>query len=955
MEYQYLRAAAYVPAPAQGPFAVPMYTLALPAHWEEPVLRLYHDGLSQRQAERRHRVPTKHINQLLRATAPDIVTVDSTARFGTANPWLYCTDPYPMPVTNLYVATWLKSLQRNPDDPETVGLLMDCFRDLDTSALSWQPGTVDLLALQDTPRKTAVPAPHVYRLLPDVLAARITRLAPYEHKGKRLAFRQVAGLGGSRGAGSGGAELMSDLIEYVPTRRGGGEGKPAYYAATLRVTVRTVPFSPVPRVHLSAGVRRFVSGKVFMPYGKGVSAYLLPDAALVHDGPVPQRFAVAMLDWKNGTTDWRQGGPEGMLTQVTALDALPSPDRLVKEADHWIHGRDGIQIAVGHHAAMGKHTIGTGLMPSERRRLIEWAEQALAPEFAPIPKLTRSSYARPPRKQLKKLPSIPTKKEKTPEELAAIHDKRDRYSAYNAQVLRERLAEALEGEDLTALVLYQSDIMRDRIIAAAEAQLGLAGLRREEAPDTWIWESEELTLRLHARRLGALGGPLGGDRVPRRGKEHDEAIADRRTQVANAMTGLRAAVPGIRLALVELDGQEAFRQGKRRSDPKYAIRLGCADAGLVTQFIRPLDATIEKPEKAMEDARMRATSAWSDAVRQTGVRLLPQHTLGDLIPAGLSQVAFHLVERRHDGPTGKQQFTPIAILIRPGAKCVLGRSADMHEWVPYPELLKALTGRVEAKRTSADQAALMAAFIKQTLSSLRSTPTLVLAHAQDVRKRWTWLKNDGLEQDRLGLDGGPAQRIGLYGKQLRVVRVADGTRDETAQCWAEREELNPELEGQQRGGIAMGLWRSAVRGDSGRVFYSTVGKSGTQSKLTNDDAKLTPHTNPSGNSAHRPTANAWNPDLLEFTVACLQPGDDAEAWAAFVHQQRFSEDFREARDGLGLPLVLHLARLADDYALPHEIEDAVDPTQPQPAASPDEDPSGQLAFDFDLDDAEDDE
>ncbi|MCF1593855.1 pPIWI_RE module domain-containing protein [Streptomyces muensis] len=949
MEYQYLRAAAYVPDPARGPFAVPMYTLTLPAHWEEPVLRLYHDGLNERQAERRRRVPTRHINQLLRATAPDIVTVDSTARFGSANPWLYRTEPYPMAVTNLYVATWLKSLQRSPNDPETAGLLMDCFRDLDTSALSWQPGMVDLLELQDTPRETAVPASHVYRLLPDVLADRVTRLAPYEHNGKRLVFRQVAGLGGSRGAGSGGAELMSDLIEYVPTRRGGGDGKPAYYAATIRVTVRTVPFSPVPRIHLSAGVRRFVRGKVYIPYGKGVSAYLLPDASLVHDGPVPQRFAVAMLDWKNGTTSWRQGGPEGMLTQVTALDALPSPDRLVKEADHWIRSRDGIQVAVGHHAVMGKHTIGTGLMPSERRRLIEWAEQALAPEFVPVPKLRRSAYAGPPTKQLKKLPSIP-KKEQTPEDLAAILDKREQRSAHNAQVLRARLAEALEGEDLTAFVLYQSDVIRDQIVAAAEAGLGLAGLRREEAADTWTWKSEELTVRLYARPLGALGGPLGGDRVPRRGKEHDEAIADRRTQVTNAMHSLRAAVPGVRLAFVELDGEEAFRHAKRRSDPKYAIRLGCADAGLVTQFIRPLDAATETEEKALEDARMRAASAWSDGMRQTGVRLVPQHTLGDaLIPVGLNQVAFHLVERRQDGPTGKQQFTPIAVLIRPGAKCVLGRSADMHEWVPYPELLKALTGRVEAKRSSADQAAFMAAFIKQTLSSLRSTPTLVLTHAQDVRKRWPWLKNDGLEQDRLGLDGGPAQRIGLYGKQLRVVRIADGTRDETAQCWAEREELNPGLEGQQRGGITMGLWKPEVPGDSGRVFYSTVGKSSTQTKLTNDDAKLTPHTNPSGNSAHRPTANAWNPDLLELTVACLQPGDDAEAWAAFVHQQRFSEDYREARDGLGMPLALHLARLADDYALPHEIEDSVDPTQPQPTDPPVKDSLGQMAFAFDFD------
>ncbi|MER6143080.1 RNaseH domain-containing protein [Streptomyces sparsogenes] len=83
--------------------------------------------------------------------------------------------------------------------------------------------------------------------------------------------------------------------------------------------------------------------------------------------------------------------------------------------------------------------------------------------------------------------------------------------------------------------------------------------------------------------------------------------------------------------------------------------------------------------------------------------------------------------------------------------------------------------------------------------------------------------------------------------------------------------------------------------------------------------------NASGNNAYRPTVNAWNPDLLELTMACLQPDDDAEAWAAFVHQQRFSEDYRAGREGLALPLILHLARLADDYALSHEIEEALDP------------------------------
>ncbi|MFI0774664.1 pPIWI_RE module domain-containing protein [Streptomyces sp. NPDC021212] len=945
MEYQRIRTAAYMPDPAQGSFAHPLYTLALPTEWEEQILKLHHFGLSEREAAWRRRVPTRNINQLMRATAPDVVTVDSTATFGAQQPWLYCANEYPMSVMNSFIATWLRHLQRKPDDPESTALLMETFRSMDTASLQWQMSMVDLLAQQSlSPGGTASPAQHVYRLLPDVLAGRITHLEPYEHNGERLEFHQVAGIGGTRGPGSGGAELMSwPPREHAPKAKSDGSGKRSYYSAVIRISVRTVPFSSMPRVHLSAGIRRFVTGKVWMPYQKGASVYLRPDASLVPDGPEPQRFSVAMIQWKHGTTDWRQGGAEGMLAGVTALDGLPSVDRLVKEADHWIGGRDGIALAVGHQTTMGPHTIGTGLMPSERRRLIEWAEQALAPELVPVPQLERSGYAHPPKKQLKKLPSIP-KKEIPQAKLAAIIDHRERASSDNASLRRKALAEALEGADFVGLILHQTDDQRDRLVAAAEENLGLAGQREEHRPDSWVWESEELTVRLHARPLGTLGAPLGGDRIPRRGKEHEEAIGERRRAVAKTLKELRDSMPGVQVAFVELEGDRSFLREKRRTDPKHAIRLGSADAGLVTQFIRPLDTEMEA-EKAEEDAVLRAAAAWSDGLRQTGMRFVPQHTLGELIPPGLNQVAFHLVERRHDGPTGKAQFTPIAVLIRPGAKCIMGKTAEMHQWVPYPELLKSLTGRVrEAElKTSAQQSALMAAFIKKTLAGLRSAPTLVLSHAQDIRKRWPWLRNDGLEQDRLGLDCGPAQRIGLYGRHLRVIRIADSSRDETSQWWAEAEELRPEQMGKRRAGIAKGLWVPRAPGETGRVFYSTADKSSTQTKLTNDDAKLTGHVNAQGKSAFRPTTNAWNPELLEVAVACLQPGDNAEAWAAFVHQQRFCDDYR---DVLGLPLVLHLARLADQYALPHEDEEAVDPETSQTAVSSPEEPTGQMTFDF---------
>lgn len=42
---------------------------------------------------------------------------------------------------------------------------------------------------------------------------------------------------------------------------------------------------------------------------------------------------------------------------------------------------------------------------------------------------------------------------------------------------------------------------------------------------------------------------------------------------------------------------------------------------------------------------------------------------------------------------------------------------------------------------------------------------------------------------------------------------------------------------------------------------------------------------------------------------------DPELWAALVHQLRRAPDYR---DTLGLPLQLHLAKLTEEYVLPHD-------------------------------------
>jgi hypothetical protein len=245
----------------------------------------------------------------------------------------------------------------------------------------------------------------------------------------------------------------------------------------------------------------------------------------------------------------------------------------------------------------------------------------------------------------------------------------------------------------------------------------------------------------------------------------------------------------------------------------------------------------------------------------------------------------------------------------------------MNQWVPYPELLRSLTGTVSTNQTAAEQTSIAATFIQNTLYSLRSQPTLVVTHAQNTRYRWPWLQNRGLVADRIQLANGPLQRLALQGKQLRIARIATNDRDETPQWWAPTD---------TGGGISKGLWKpSDANDETNRIFYSTTDKSSTHS-IAVEATKLTRRITPAGKPEIKPAASAWNPELLELAMVGLQPADKAEHWAMYLHQQRFCDDYR---DGLGLPLIMHLAELTSDYALPHSDQD--DPEADLPVADED--------------------
>ncbi|MDQ2875980.1 MAG: hypothetical protein M3Y33_14810 [Actinomycetota bacterium] len=132
---------------------------------------------------------------------------------------------------------------------------------------------------------------------------------------------------------------------------------------------------------------------------------------------------------------------------------------------------------------------------------------------------------------------------------------------------------------------------------------------------TLVWRAPDLELRMHVRQAHTLVTPLGGADAPRRGRETREAIAVRRGEVAAFLRDEDTS----QLALVEIDPRKKFT--KRTSDPKFAARLGCADAGRVSQFINPVpvaEGGRRKGKKKDPAANLafRAKAAWTDSLRQ---------------------------------------------------------------------------------------------------------------------------------------------------------------------------------------------------------------------------------------------------------------------------------------------------------------------------------------------------
>lgn len=968
--YKNIRRSAYHLAEEGTPWTEDFQALPFPEHWHAGLLELHNHGRGEEKWQ--PTLPTRRLDGVLQTLAPDVIVRPRPRIPVEPGPpaaedfWMYvpasAPDPLPGRSMQQLLDAWLRTLgpKGSAQDPRFRSLLLASSTELKQNLPEWQPVSgVELLTTPTTPGGTAAPEPRQFQLATDALARRILTLDPFPFEGGELRFRALP-----RGPRDQGAELMSQPLCRTVKR------KEWWFSVLLNISLHTTPFDPRPRLHLHWGVRRWATHprtttkRLNLPYRENTTVYLRPTIPWLPGAPATERYALARLrrDRAADTFVWSENDTAGILRGLSLAGNFPDPEQLLTEPVSWIGEGHGVRASVVHSTRMGKHEIGTGFMPNQRAQLTEWAEQALPETLARVPDLTRG------RGKGIGAPQNRRPKHRTDEAKKAelLRETQARREALAAQA---RIAS--HGPDqagppvVEARLLWQSPEVRGEAVEQFAKALGLDGdggastahitdrdfdEATPGAPVVLEWRTAEVTLRLRCLPLAdGLGDRLVPDAaVKGKGAALAAAVAERRRALRAWLRTDGADPSRPELTLVEVAHRSTFRPSS--TDPKFAIRLGGADAGLLTQFV--VTPSTDRQIDNAESLDHRTCSSWLDGLRQLGVRVLPQHTLGDDLPDSLQYAAVWMVKRRKDGPTRLPKHLPVAVLVTPlppgaGLAAVRGWDDTAGEWVPYPQFLLGLVkqaeidpeaftepetpdddARPDAPRVTgkqwrsnlAQQRRETAAFLQRVLHSLRGQPTVLITHAQNSRLHWPWLQDGHTERDLIKTGHAPAGRLD---DELRLVRVRGCGGRESAQWWGLAEPGKPH--GQPAGFWAQNPQQRYGDGASSRdrVFYSTTERPGTHAISPALD-RLATRVNAAGNLTAQAGTSAWNPTLVEIAVlGChedddsaapvLERPDDPEALALTMHQLRQAPDYAAA---LSLPLPLHLAGLAQAYVLP---------------------------------------
>ncbi len=904
--YHTIRSTAYEPDPRHGPWREELQVLRLGEDLHTELTRMHSE--SKGGTGRPDRLPVRQLNSLLQAMAPGVIATGRNAGTDGRLPWLYARETVPPDVLAPLIGTWSAGMLPEDDDgdgPDLEEQLLTEDPAVPVRLPCWETEHADLTETVTSAGGTAEPAPRLYSLLPEWVAFRLAA-RPFRTGGTTLHFRVESSGNGAR------------LISWPPQRYEHRK-QTWYYSACLNITVHTVPFAPRFRVHVSTQVRRWATQMDVRPYLLGGATVLLDAPLPWPSGPDRQhRLMVNTLGYDRRLKElvWRRHSPALLLPELDIVRRYPEPTDLFSHPERWINGFRDVAAGIVYHPSVGPHAVGAGLMPRERADLDAWVAEGLSPVLRRVTDLTRVTR--------RNTPSL------LPRSGAAAEP-----GVREAQMALQRRAAlvcALNGRPLEVEVLWQSPETRAALLSELPKLIGFPpgeGVG-PDADDTWQWRGDGIEIRVRARPAGPLADalPVSQDRRRPRDIRFAEAVEGRCELVADRMAPPSGDAS---IVIAEIAGKDRFG-AVPDSDPKHALRIAWARQGWLSQFVNVSDDS----DSALEH---RARWTWLDSFRQLGAISPPAHRVGAGIPGDLQYAALWLVRHTRKGPTRCPVRRLVAVRVRPGESSgvIEGWDAERAEWVPYPRLLLLLSQApepaAEAVETDsrdddavsreaprpADRGAGKQRWERETerqirtlLFQLRDRPTLLLVDAGNLRQCWPRLRNGSLMRDMLGFGTEPAQRLTVYGHDLRMVCVRDANgREEVAEWYAH--------DAHGKIGFAEGVWGTTEA--ESRVFASTAATPHTAAKLPKGLMKLVPTAE--GRTA--PGKTAWNPGQLEVTVlGCLSEkvladaGREADTpdrpaeWATLAHQLRYHDDYPP----LARPLPLHLARLAGQYVLP---------------------------------------
>lgn len=841
--------------------AAQAWTLAFPPEWRAAIV----DHLNLRDDAR---LKMTSLNQSLRALLPDLIAINADADRSGDRPWLIASQPTDPSLIRMLVNAWIDGAYQDMSADR---------RRAAQAALSsrepvWRAREVTFGDWTTNAHGTALLDDSWFWALPHVMADGLTRDdAWFEIDGQRIQFRRAPPR-----FKSGGAELIAWPPLSVEER-----GQRWFYSVVVALTVQTVPFQSFPVVHCHMGLRRWISAPLaaFDLPDERCSIFLLTRVPWLEGTHATRAFQAAAARRRGKRVIWDDELPSILNALTAPLRSFPDPGAILADPTTALNLDGDWHAAATFSTRMdADHAVLPGVSAGYRRDLFAQIAGRLQAFVAPVDPWPRIAA---PRNFAQRQP--------TPWDQNAQRLRLDGALAQEMRIhawRRDMIAQALsDGKGratkttLTVEVYWQTKAMRHALIESLGEHLGIPAGERDQwqrvgagDADEAATATAELDIVVRARPLGALGDKLRLPVGKRRDAAVRDAIRDRMQEIVGTLPEAGNAVIG---ALIELGGKRDFRDDDGNDcDPKDALRFGFARTGRLTQFIRPDDD---------DDATHRVTMSVRDLLRQLGLGVRVRRP--NLVISGRLALLGFWMERD----------IPLVTRIDSQTRRVDVAAPLWDGWRPYPHALLTLaqaTVRRQPRRNDGDDPKAAARrFLASVLTDLSEQDALLMARAQNARGAWPWLRNDRIAVDALEFLGAsntvgavvpPSLRDHGF-RRLRVVRVRDSEQHETPHVYAER----------AKGGAST---PSGVFQMGARVFASLQERP-AQVKDVRADAPL--------------HARAWNQRVVEIAAAALQPDDDPQHWAHYVHRLRLACAFWDS--ATILPLPLHLAKKAHEY------------------------------------------